>query len=62
MRCIEHRSVLLSELARWEAEGYEPVVTVGGAVGADPFSCGLGASVLVRREVEMDGEREEGGE
>lgn len=51
MRRELHR-VFLVDLPEWESRGWRPAVTSScGAVGASPFSAGLGAEVLIEREL-----------
>lgn len=51
MRREFHR-VLLADLPNWEADGWRPCMTSPcGAVGVSPFSAGLGAEVLIEREI-----------
>lgn len=48
----ELRRILLADLVEYEAAGWTPCVTSPcGAVGVSPFSAGLGAEVMVEREL-----------
>lgn len=51
MRRELHR-VLLADLPAWEAKGWRPCTSLAcGAVGVSLFSAGLGAEVLIEREL-----------
>lgn len=49
----EFRRVTLADLPELEAEGWRPAATaMCGAIGLDPYSCGLGAGVTVVRDLD----------
>jgi hypothetical protein len=45
-----YKRIVLAALPEAEAEGWRPVVTTAGSVGADPFAAGTQQAVLVARD------------